>query len=346
MITIIDDFISDVFAHEIRARAIEAGFKDEVSVDGAVYHGIGRDFDPCLKLHIEMIFDRKIVPRIGVFRRDKAGMFSYNTCHSDKICADYVALLYLSDPRFESGGTAFFRHKESGFIQHPAPRFEGDELPAALEADWTDQSKWDIHMFSGMAFRRLIVYPSTYYHGRFPREGFGDTDANSRLIYLLFFDVDKNPDSENSAPMQEQITRAEFNFQTGPTSPLNNDQKRILQDRVEREEVVIVDSLPRPTAPAPEPEPAPAPEPEPSAPPTVAAPDEAEDSASVVETSGPEDATLAETSETVSGPALDDVEPANTDEAPDAGEDSGDDTPASGDEEEEEDEEEEVSPPA
>lgn len=292
MIQVIDDFVSEEYAEWMREGAIKAGFRDEVGPDGAVYQGICKDFDPHLTLHIEAIMGQRIVPGsgFGVFRRDKKGMFSYNTCHSDQVCAQYAAILYLTDPRYQQGGTGFFRHKETGYIQHPAPQHEGDPLPDYLVKQWNDESQWLMHAWVGLAWRRLAIYPSTYYHGRFPREGHGVSDEDSRLIYLMFFDVDKNPDSDNSRDSM-QILKREYDFKIGPTSPLNNDQKDRLKRLVEAGDVEVVDQLTAPqtqTPPAVDPdvhevaaEQTPDPEPEPASEETDgdAAPTEPEDEA-------------------------------------------------------------------
>tara|TARA_R110002167_G_scaffold365009_2_gene588496 strand:- start:381 stop:968 length:588 start_codon:yes stop_codon:yes gene_type:complete len=194
MIQIFDDFVTEEEAEKIREGAIEAGFKDQVAgPDNAPYDGIGEDFESdwlherlALKMVEGLDSVPTIKPAISCFRRDKAGMTTHNVAHADTICATHAAILYLSDPRHEQGGTGFFRHMETGFIEHPE---HDSDLSKHIQKQWTDEEKWAMHAWVFGSWRRLIVYPTTYYHGRFPREGHGQTDEDSRLIWITFFNL-------------------------------------------------------------------------------------------------------------------------------------------------------------
>lgn len=192
MIQIFDDFVTEEEAEQIREGAIEAGFKDGVKgPDDAPYNGIGEDFESdWLHNRIgEIMSASELEPAFSCFRRDKAGMTTHNVAHADTICATHAAILYLTDPRHEQGGTAFFRHRPTGLIEHPEPADEEEKvLCDSIVKDWP-QDKWDVHAYVFGAWRRLVIYPTSYYHGRFPREGHGKTDEDSRLIWVTFFNL-------------------------------------------------------------------------------------------------------------------------------------------------------------
>jgi hypothetical protein len=107
----------------------------------------------------------------------------------------WSGILYLSRPEDCVGGTEFFRHIATGSDQAP-------EEPEGLEAmgfasyeemheqiiqkDTLDDSKWELTMTVPMRFNRLVLLRPWLWHTAGP--GFGDTLANGRLVYLMFFD--------------------------------------------------------------------------------------------------------------------------------------------------------------
>ena len=106
----------------------------------------------------------------------------------------WSGILYLSRPEDCRGGTEFFRHiptntdrapmdpgslKALGYSDYDALREE------ILDKDAFDRSKWEPTMTVPMRYNRLVLLQPHYWHTS--GQGFGDSVANGRLIYVMFF---------------------------------------------------------------------------------------------------------------------------------------------------------------
>lgn len=106
----------------------------------------------------------------------------------------WSGILYLSLPEHCRGGTDFFRHKRTGTERGPTNQ---DELHAMgyasmrqmhqdiIENDSNDEAAWELTMRASMRFNRLVLLRPWFWHSA--GEGFGDSLANGRLVYLMFF---------------------------------------------------------------------------------------------------------------------------------------------------------------
>ncbi|MCK9538864.1 DUF6445 family protein [Dokdonella sp.] len=106
----------------------------------------------------------------------------------------WSGILYLSLPEHCAGGTEFFRHRRTGTERGP---LNAEELHAMgyasmqdmhrdiIERDSNDESAWELTLRVPMRFNRLLLLRPWLWHTA--GEGFGDTLANGRLVYLMFF---------------------------------------------------------------------------------------------------------------------------------------------------------------
>lgn len=110
--------------------------------------------------------------------------------------AEWASVLYLSTPEQDSqqsGGTAFWRHKATGLRGLPdnpgllvATGFT-DDIIKQIDSDGFDETNWKLEMFTSMKSNRLIVYPSSLFHSRYPNAAFGTDARTGRLIWVNFF---------------------------------------------------------------------------------------------------------------------------------------------------------------
>ena len=108
--------------------------------------------------------------------------------------AHWSGILYLSEPGDCRGGTEFFRHRATGTDRAPLDDAEArthgyasarEMTTRILDADSTDDGKWELAMRVPMRFNRLLLLRPWLWHTA--GENFGDTLANGRLVYLMFF---------------------------------------------------------------------------------------------------------------------------------------------------------------
>jgi hypothetical protein len=193
---IVDDFHPDPAA--LRARVLASRFGDQTGPDGAKYTGISlhQDTQPPLADLISCALGVRVIPRMAFYRLNLDKEMPHSFVHSDDICARYASILYLNEPEQCRGGTAFWKHAETGLDAMPtaeqarAMGRDPKEVELELGADWKILEKWKLCGFVGMKFNRFVSYPTSMFHSRYPHEGFGAGKDDGRLIYVCFYDLD------------------------------------------------------------------------------------------------------------------------------------------------------------
>jgi hypothetical protein len=192
ILTIVDDFLPN--AHEVREKAILYGFRTEM-FEGVNYPTVGIDYIPpeILAGMSELYGNKPINALVMAFRQCKLNSPMHKLVHSDNTTAELAAVLYLNpEGTYPSGtGTAFWRHRETGWEHQPTER-EMHDAGVSLEALANDKNVpelWDLMFVAPAKFNRLITYPTTAFHSRWPWEGFGTTDEDARLIHAAFYNV-------------------------------------------------------------------------------------------------------------------------------------------------------------
>jgi hypothetical protein len=151
---------------------------------------------PQWQARIEAVVGYQIVPRLSCFRLNLAGELPHSWVHSDDICAEYASVLYLNLPEQCAGGTAFWTHAGGmsrllSAAELRACDIEESSYHAWMTTEWKNLSRWQQSGFVPMQFGRFITYRTSYFHSRYPFEGFGKTAADGRLIWVCFYDRKK-----------------------------------------------------------------------------------------------------------------------------------------------------------
>lgn len=90
----------------------------------------------------------------------------------------WAAVCYLTPDAPYTGGTGFYRHKESGEFFRTDRDYEG-----------YDYTKWDLFDRVGNKYNRLIIYRGNLFHASL--DYFGDNNYNGRLFQTFFFDTER-----------------------------------------------------------------------------------------------------------------------------------------------------------
>lgn len=91
----------------------------------------------------------------------------------------WAGVCYLTPDAPLSGGTALYRHKDSGERLSVDNRDHGE--------DARDYTKWEIVDKVGNVYNRLILYPGNLYHASV--DYFGSNNYNGRLFQTFFFNT-------------------------------------------------------------------------------------------------------------------------------------------------------------
>ena len=187
---VLDSFAPN--AEEIREKALAAGFED-APYQNRIYRGTGSKYQPVELLpRIARCFGQPIIPELSVFRLADEKEVPDASVHSDNITAAYAGMLYLTPDENCKGGTALWKHKETGWHQMPNP----EEMAAAgftrerIVEEWKNPDAWELTGLAPLKFNRWVAYPAAAWHSRYPLRGWGTSEnpASARLTYNLFFD--------------------------------------------------------------------------------------------------------------------------------------------------------------
>jgi hypothetical protein len=195
-VIIVDDFYTK--PEKVRALALTSDYADIATTD---YPG----YASRLRLETETLqslFGALVGSELNV---DKArftwGGFRFITEESGKfakvhadVAIDWAGMVYLTPSAPMSAGTAFFRHKETGFESPPTDRVaralgysDASEFDdKVIRRDKADLSKWEQVARFEPVYNRLILFRGgEFYHA--PIGGCGNSPETARLTHSFFF---------------------------------------------------------------------------------------------------------------------------------------------------------------
>lgn len=171
----------------------EYGVFETVEHDGHKYAGICRNIpDGTLDLVRRIPGLRDAKCEMEFIRRNSTNDPVTGWIHADGGIADTAIVWYLSPDEFQTGGTALYRHKKTGWeimptiaeMEHAGMTIK--EVAAMLQKDSHTEDAWERLFVVPAKFNRIVSYPAKCFHARYPKEGFGTTAQDSRLIYVAF----------------------------------------------------------------------------------------------------------------------------------------------------------------
>lgn len=188
-----DDFLED--PESLRFSAIQAGFgtwrPNTGEVGSSKYDGMcfwGDHATPMRQL--TKVVGAPIYPGSMFFRvTNKETEAAY--VHSDREAGEYTAILYLSKHAARDGsGTGFYRNRRTGkahmdsfagMVGRPDFSLLRDEM-----VDGSDKY-WEQLKFISGEYNRLLVFHAPLFHARVPKNGFGDSVEDGRMVWVCHF---------------------------------------------------------------------------------------------------------------------------------------------------------------
>lgn len=179
----IDSFLQESVAKDIRQQAINAKYYDWHGPDGQLYKRVCIIDSPDILNAIEGICGK--VKMLGMaFRLNYEGEFPNQAIHSDVGWGTHALVYYLNDTQEDLGGTAFWKHKETGATEiNP----DDHELLDKIKDSWDNEDTWEMDKYVPMKFNRATIYESKLFHSRYPFDAFGSTPEDGRLVAVAFF---------------------------------------------------------------------------------------------------------------------------------------------------------------
>ena len=97
---------------------------------------------------------------------------------------DRAIVLFMSPSKSENelNGTAFWKHESYGYT---LPSSSNEEFDRMLVEDANNKDKWELNTVIGHKENRLISYPSSYFHSKYPNQSWED----GRVVFVMFYIV-------------------------------------------------------------------------------------------------------------------------------------------------------------
>lgn len=192
-LTIIDDLLGADEALHIRDKVLSQGFQD-LPYMGGLYQGTNVQYQSThIKKAVETFFNAMIDIKISAFRSGHKDTHLHVNIHADNPIARWAWVYYLNLPKDCRGGTAFYRMKQTDWDTMPTQEVM-DSAGMTLEEvkqKWVEPDAWDMISLAGMKFDRMIIYPTEFFHSRFPLAGWGEPTEleKARLVNVGFFNI-------------------------------------------------------------------------------------------------------------------------------------------------------------
>lgn len=187
-IFVIDDVLPDI--DTVRAQAMSLEYK-EVESGGVKYPGISLELqqemrDRLCPLIANIMRWKTMVAKLSFLRLSVESHRPEIYIHADgQHEAKWAAILYMTPDDDCVGGTAFWKHKETGWRELPDGR--EDLAQSFIEAGKTE-SLWEMTDLVAMKYNRLVIFKSNQFHARYPEIYPAKERDNGRLSNVIFFD--------------------------------------------------------------------------------------------------------------------------------------------------------------
>lgn len=191
MIQVFDNFLENPEA--VRQSALRSGFgswrPNTGDIGATFYEGVNFWGDHATLFRA--LYDQigTIIPSSMFFRITNPSM-EHALIHSDREYGENTAIVYLSKNDSANSGTAFYKHRETGWTEMPPldvlmnrPDFWKlrQQMLDASEKDWEQYN------FVEGKYNRCLVFDAPKIHCRIPKVGYGQSDSDSRMVWVCHF---------------------------------------------------------------------------------------------------------------------------------------------------------------
>ena len=180
-------------AGSFRSEALAIDYR-EVEFQGHKYPGVG--LNDVLQKDLARQIGRVVRHGLGFHPEFKMAFMRLTRkqdehpfhIHADNVVgAKWAAVWYLTPDDLCVGGTAFWTHCATGADGIPEGFDHTSEDAAQLDKDGQDESLWSMNGLVAMRFNRMVVYPCSLFHSRYPLRFPGETLLDGRLVGVAFF---------------------------------------------------------------------------------------------------------------------------------------------------------------
>tara|TARA_R110000822_G_C15198264_1_gene482101 strand:+ start:144 stop:719 length:576 start_codon:yes stop_codon:yes gene_type:complete len=191
MIYVIDDFIEPQLFPIIKNYLSDGPFKKQV-VGGKDFYikESPEEFNEYVTERLSKAEGRPVVNILSFFRESTDELDITWRIHSDLNIdgqkPDRAVVLYLSPrEREELHGTALWEHHIYG--KALPEDISNEEYDRMISVDAEDLDRWRLSSVLGYESNRLISYPSSYFHSKYPNKSWKE----GRQVFVMFYKFNK-----------------------------------------------------------------------------------------------------------------------------------------------------------
>ena len=187
MINVVDNFLEEEIYESVYKHLSENEFvRVEVGDKPFWVQYTNEEFDNLVLDKLSEIDGVKRECLLGFFRVATEELDTDWRIHADSKVVDIrperALVLYISESTKEGlHGTAFWKHKEVGY-EMPLDTSD-DEANRFLLEEANVLDNWDLHSVVGYRPNRAVMYPSNYFHSKYPNTGWKE----GRMVYVMFY---------------------------------------------------------------------------------------------------------------------------------------------------------------
>lgn len=187
MINIVDDFLEEDIYNYVYNSLTSNQFQEvEVGDKKFWVQYSNEEFDNFIINKLSDIDKTKRECLLGFFRVATEEFDTDWRIHADSKVGDIrperALVLYIS-PSTKEGlhGTAFWKHNKVGY-EMPLD-VSNEEADRFLSEEANNLDNWDLHSVVGYRPNRALMYPSNYFHSKYPNTGWKE----GRMVYVMFY---------------------------------------------------------------------------------------------------------------------------------------------------------------
>jgi hypothetical protein len=187
MIYFIDDFLSSEWYNSTKEQLSSNEFEEVIAGDKPFYVQMPSEgFNEIVKSKISKLEGRPVRNILSFFRIATDVLDTDWRIHSDQKIngeqPDRAVVLFLSPSKKEwsLNGTALWEHIKYG---HTLPNVSNEEFDRILSEDANNTAKWKLNTVIGHRENRLISYPASYFHSKYPNKGWEE----GRIVFVMFY---------------------------------------------------------------------------------------------------------------------------------------------------------------
>lgn len=175
---IVDNFYKN--PNQVREIALQFDFQPNIQY----YKGL-RSSQVYRTEEMKQVFESIIGEKINNWEYTINGCFQITSSSDPQVYhydqQKWAAMIYMTPNAPIQSGTRLHSHKESGVHHGDDP-----EVWKAFTMGYYDSTQYEITAEAGNVFNRLVIMDARHIHSAGPY--FGNSNENSRLVQLFFFD--------------------------------------------------------------------------------------------------------------------------------------------------------------